>query len=254
MTDEVAAPDAASYGDALMGGDQRFYSSPAPAFGIATSHGQNDSGMFELNFRDDRFLPFEGYGAVSEWRIEMPIENNQFDLSTISDVILHIRYTAAPLDLGKAARENLTAQLPASGASLLVLNHQFGSAWHRFLHPGNDAEQQLAFTLGREHLPFYAQGKTIALTGLDLIVEGPKTISFDVRLTTPGATTVVEAKMDPKDEFGGRQHLGKKDFAQNAELFGDWVIQVKKADDEDWKSLHPGDLHNTYLIVGFKST
>ena len=39
---------------------------------IATSHAQNDSGLFELNFRDERYLPFEGAGAVSEWRIELP--------------------------------------------------------------------------------------------------------------------------------------------------------------------------------------
>jgi hypothetical protein len=32
---------------------------------IATSHAQNDSGMFELNFRDERYLPFEGAGAIS---------------------------------------------------------------------------------------------------------------------------------------------------------------------------------------------
>jgi hypothetical protein len=185
----------------------------------------------------------------------MPIENNQFDLTTISDVILHVRYTASPatnLDLGKAAKENLAAQLPASGVSLLVLNHQFGSAWHRFLHPGNDTEQQLVFTLGREQLPFYTQGKTITLTGLDLIVEGPETISFDVKLTTPGAGAVNEA-MNPDPIFGGRQHLGKSGFAPNSELIGDWVIQIKKAADGDWKSLQSGDLRNAYLIAGFKS-
>ena len=32
---------------------------------IVTSHGQNDSGLFELNFRDERYLPFEGAGAIS---------------------------------------------------------------------------------------------------------------------------------------------------------------------------------------------
>ena len=31
---------------------------------IATSTGQNDSGMFELNFRDERYLPFEGMQGV----------------------------------------------------------------------------------------------------------------------------------------------------------------------------------------------
>jgi hypothetical protein len=255
LTDDVAAPDAASYGDPLDAGeDPRFYSSPAPAFGIATSHGQNDAGMFELNFRDDRFLPFEGYGAVSEWQIEMLRENNQFDLSTISDVILHVRYTSSPTTkeiLKQAAKANLAAKLPTEGRSLLVLNQHFGSAWHRFLHPGEGAEQRLAFTLGREHLPFYTQGKTVTLTGLDLIVEGPETISFDVKLTTPG-TDAVDELMKPDAIFGDRQHLGKSDFAPNADLIGDWVIQIKKEATDDWKSLQPGDLRNAYFIVGFR--
>jgi hypothetical protein len=256
LTDDVAAPDAPSYGDALAGGDERFFSTPAPAFGIATSHGQNDSGMFELNFNDDRFLPFEGYGAVSEWRIEMPVESNQFDLSTISDVILHVRYTASAAtngNLAKAAKANLATQLPTAGASLLVLNHQFGSAWQRFLHPNEGAEQLLAFTLGREHLPFYAQNPaiTITLTGLDLIVESPETGAFDVKLTTPGATASDEI-MDSEDAFGGRQHLGKTSFTPSAHLLGDWVIQIKKAADGDFKSLKPEDIRNAYLVVGFK--
>jgi len=37
---------------------------------------------------------FEGAGVDSEWVIEMPRENNQFDFETITDVILHLRYTA----------------------------------------------------------------------------------------------------------------------------------------------------------------
>ena len=66
---------------------------------IATSSGQNDSGMFELNFRDERYLPFEGSGVISTWQLQLPgdpskSEPVQFDYNTITDVILHLRYTA----------------------------------------------------------------------------------------------------------------------------------------------------------------
>ncbi len=63
---------------------------------IATSNAQNDSGMFELNFRDERYLPFEGAGAVSYWNLKLVKDNNlrQFDYSTINDVLLHVKYTA----------------------------------------------------------------------------------------------------------------------------------------------------------------
>ncbi|MCY7282514.1 MAG: insecticidal toxin complex protein, partial [Cyanobacteria bacterium CAN_BIN43] len=65
-----------------MPDDSRIVSMYGATEAIATSSGQNDSGMFELNFRDERYLPFEFSGAVSRWRIELPLENNQFDMET----------------------------------------------------------------------------------------------------------------------------------------------------------------------------
>ncbi|MBL4685967.1 MAG: hypothetical protein JKY37_15340, partial [Nannocystaceae bacterium] len=61
---------------------------------IATSSSQSDGGVFELNLGDARYLPFEGKGAISHWRLEMPRELRQFDYQTIEDVIVEIRYTA----------------------------------------------------------------------------------------------------------------------------------------------------------------
>jgi hypothetical protein len=61
---------------------------------VAISSGQADAGVFELNFRDERYQPFEGAGAVSEWRLELPSNFRPFDYQSISDVILTISYTA----------------------------------------------------------------------------------------------------------------------------------------------------------------
>jgi len=73
------------------------------------SNAQNDSGMFELNFRDERYLPFEGAGVISRWRIELPQTFRQFSYDTISDVVLHIKYTARDggVPLREAAIGNL---------------------------------------------------------------------------------------------------------------------------------------------------
>lgn len=83
-----------SYPQNLQSDDPRFKVTFGISEAIATSHGQNDSGLFELNFRDERYLPFEGSGVISRWRIELPPDSNQFDLMSISDVILHVKYTA----------------------------------------------------------------------------------------------------------------------------------------------------------------
>ena len=74
-----------------------------PVSAIAASGAQNDSGMFELNFRDERYLSFEGVGAISSWSLELfndPAQPDfgqplrQFDYATITDAVLHLRYTA----------------------------------------------------------------------------------------------------------------------------------------------------------------
>src|SRR5262249_8268282 len=77
--------------------DDRFIDYIGAVQSIVTSGGQNDSGMFETNLRDERFLPFEGAGAAeSTWKLDLPNpkEYPTFDYATIPDVILHIRYTA----------------------------------------------------------------------------------------------------------------------------------------------------------------
>ncbi|CAN5793626.1 hypothetical protein BH11BAC3_BH11BAC3_12870 [soil metagenome] len=49
--------------------------------------------MFELNFKDERYCPFEGAGVISRWSLELP-SFKQFDHDTISDVIIHVKYTS----------------------------------------------------------------------------------------------------------------------------------------------------------------
>ncbi|MCG8374867.1 MAG: hypothetical protein MI702_00115, partial [Chlorobiales bacterium] len=70
---------------------------------IAISGGLNDTGMFQLNFNDERYLPFEGTGAISNWELSIPIKSNpglQVDPKAkspklnLTEVILEIRYTA----------------------------------------------------------------------------------------------------------------------------------------------------------------
>src|SRR5205814_264838 len=95
--------------DGLPVDDERFVENNIPFKSIATSTGQNDNGVFDLNFRDDRYLPFEGAGVISNWKLECNgkyvvdgnlVDLSQFDYNSISDVILHIRYTSRE-DAGK---------------------------------------------------------------------------------------------------------------------------------------------------------
>lgn len=97
--------------------DDRFSDHFGSSRSIVTSSGQNDSGLFDANLRDERHVPFEGTGAVSEWQLVLPAgsstDTRQFDYATISDIILHLRYTAREGGtlLRDAALSNLNARM-----------------------------------------------------------------------------------------------------------------------------------------------
>ncbi|HXT80553.1 MAG TPA: neuraminidase-like domain-containing protein [Acetobacteraceae bacterium] len=100
---------------------------------IATSTGRDDAGLFDVNLRDERWLPFEGQGAVSTWSLTLDPRDNNFDLSSITDVVLHIRYTARPGGDAEAVR---TALKPDKARSVLVSSRSvFGTAFYRFFRP-----------------------------------------------------------------------------------------------------------------------
>ncbi|KWB72614.1 hypothetical protein WL40_10790 [Burkholderia ubonensis] len=80
---------------------------------IALSVGLNDAGQFELNFGDERYLPFEGTGAVSSWTLAFPrhdkSDTQKALLDALTDVIVHVRYLA--LDGGASFAQQVEATL-----------------------------------------------------------------------------------------------------------------------------------------------
>jgi hypothetical protein len=64
--------------------DDRFVDYFGATDTIVTSGGTNDAGMFETSLRDERFLPFEGAGAISTWNLSLPAQLRSFDYTTIS--------------------------------------------------------------------------------------------------------------------------------------------------------------------------
>lgn len=106
---------------------------------VALSHGVNDTGLFELNFEDARYLPFEGTGAVSSWMLEVPPANNAFDLGTLSDVIIELKYTAL---LGSPTfKAHVQSKLNSYEAICTIsLKQVFPAAWQAFVQAsGNSA-------------------------------------------------------------------------------------------------------------------
>lgn len=152
--------------------DPRLGRSFAATEAIATSSGQNDTGLFELSFRDERYLPFEFAGAVSRWRIELPPENNRFDFDTLGDVVLHLNYTAREGGdvLSHAAKCFAQRHLPGAGVRLFDIRHDFPDDWYR-LTSTDHGRHVLPLRLGREHFPFLPGNRDLRITRQHLFVE-----------------------------------------------------------------------------------
>jgi len=109
---------------------------------IAASSAQNDSGVFEFSFRDERYMPFEGAGAISQWQLRMPKTMRPFDYNTINDVILSISYTAEADGAFREAVERETGALEGAIVQVMrdnplhrsfSIRQEFGSAYHMLL-------------------------------------------------------------------------------------------------------------------------
>jgi hypothetical protein len=148
--------------------DPRFNDYYGSIQSIVTSSAQSDSGLFETNLKDERYLPFEGAGvAGSVWQVTLPSDVKQFDFETISDVVVHVRYTAREGGelLKAAAVQNLQTAIRKAhtigSVCLFSMRHDFPSEWAKFQSVtigGATPTAELSVTLRAEHYPFWAQG------------------------------------------------------------------------------------------------
>lgn len=133
--------------------------------------------MFEVNFRDERYLPFEGNGAISSWQINLPQECNAFDFETISDVIIRLNYTAREggSQLNQAAwqtRNTALANAQQMQSRLFSAKHEFNNEWYRFLHPADTATSQvLPLALTIERFPFLFRGGQLTIHAMQMFLK-----------------------------------------------------------------------------------
>jgi hypothetical protein len=142
---------------------------------VATSSGQNDSGLFELSFSDPRYLPFEFMGAVSRWRIELPPENNYFDPATLTDTVLHLNYTAREGGdlLRRAASAAAAGKLPGDGWAFFDVRHDFPDAWELFHRPvaHEGGQHGLTLQLRRKFFRYLPHHPSLRVTRVMLLFE-----------------------------------------------------------------------------------
>lgn len=233
---------AADYPRTAEAEDGRFRTvTSVPVSSIAVSSASNDSGTFELSFRDERYVPFEGAGAVgSRWRIELPTAVRTWDYGTMADVVLHVRYTS------REGGERLAAA--ASGAvrefvrraeatsrddglfAVFDLRSEFAAEWSRVTGPpqrGAEGLKPLALRGMGDRLPVFArvqqQGearrKVVAQDVWVLLSRGGWVQAVEV-LDASGDGT----ELQPGADSGG---MGLFQALGVGIEIGDWVLNLK---------------------------
>jgi len=183
---------------------------------IVTSSAQSDSGLFETNLKDERYLPFENAGiADSQWQLTLPSDVRQFDFDTITDVILHLRYTAREGGevLKAAAVKNLQTLInnaqTVGSVQLFSIRHQFPTQWAKFQSAAisqSTLTAELNLALLADFYPFWAQGiaGSTPLRAVEFFAEMlPTAQTTTVNLYTNGAKTGVSDALMANPALGG---------------------------------------------------
>jgi hypothetical protein len=224
-------------------GDERFRTDRIPITAIALSNAQQDSGLFELNFHGERYIPFEGAGVISRWRIELPAPVRQFDYATMTDVIFTVRYTA--LDGGAIWRKQATMgaldylkvlqEGQESGAFLMLdLKHDMPSEWAQFTSAitrstANDSTSKptdklvLKLTRLKDLFPFWTKNKAIMTRHLWMLVAND-TGRWENTPTVQAWSN--EMILDTKDSTEALTVLQNKDLADLNMALVDGAVEI----------------------------
>ncbi len=220
--------------------------------GIAITRARNDSGMFELDFGSDKYMPFEGTGAISSWQLAIPPENNRLDLSQLTDVVITLHYTAidggSTFDGSPSFRTDVLNVLRKhnvkyTGKLYLDAAQSFASAWYAFLNPpANPTTQTLTLDLQPGMLPYLpAPVLTGALIKLDV---GPTVASTD---STNFVTLTIGSHSYPLTFTGGLASVTGLNLAA-ADFLQPWSLQLTLANAPDEHLLANGRLNPAALL------
>jgi hypothetical protein len=259
--------------------DDRFQVNQTPVTAIATSNAVNDPGLFELDFHDERLLPFEFAGAISRWVLELSPDKElrQFDYATIVDVLLHMNYTAR--EAGGTFRtdavqhvkdflENTDDLEDEPLEQLYSLRAEFPSEWHAFLHPAAPGDEQvLRFTIGAQRLPFLAQRRTVVLERVDLFARSTQDVTYTGKLTTlpvdeddDTVTDSAEFNLPTNGQYGGLNKVTLEVTDAGLDLEGvnigrEITLQLRQAGVGDFASLVTApapELADIYLVLHYR--
>jgi hypothetical protein len=226
--------------------------------GVATSTAQNDAGVFELTFHGQTYLPFEGAGAVSRWRLTLPDPDGfpPFDYRSISDVLLRLSYTAefdgilaTHVQQENAALAGTLAHAFDTAAlhRVISLRQEHAAVFQRLV--GGPAGTDVDLQIGPRHFPVFVQGRDLEITDLRLAIVTRRAV---------GALTLTVDGHDVSG-FGASADLGGVPEASAAPLVGSdprgthtlAVVNSGDVDGADGAALDAAAVDDILVVVGY---
>ncbi|MFT5838529.1 MAG: hypothetical protein ACI9UT_001022 [Flavobacteriales bacterium] len=133
----------------------------------------NSNGTFELRFDDPRYVPFEGTGAISSWRLELSGKKGSYNINELEDVQVEIKYTA--LQGGSAFADAVKGLLkPYDTAVYMDIAQTFPSEFFAYV---NDEIDEMRVHISKHMFPNMSGSK---ITGVlpQFEVDGEGSVSI----------------------------------------------------------------------------
>lgn len=126
-----------------------------PPESVTLTSPQNATGLFELQSLSDSEMrnPFEGMGVATDWEFRLPRAANQFDYSSLADILLTFDYTALDSrEYRQQVIEDMNGQ--TSGDRPFSFRQEFADQWYDLNNPEQTTEPMtVRFTTSPEDFP-----------------------------------------------------------------------------------------------------
>jgi hypothetical protein len=253
------------------GDDPRFADQLGGVEAVVTSGAQQDAGLFEPRLDDERYLPFERAGVISTWRLRLNPVFPQFDYRTISDVVLHLRYTARDGGALLAAAAATTARDTVNAVALAASRQglyrlvdppaEHPTQWHRFWHPDAGADQVLTLDTPPDGFPFFTNRLEIKVAGVEVLATLADPGDYLVEITPPGGAPQT-ATMTADPALGGVHHAPIEPLTPKASLgrapaappHPQWTLRLQRAGAADFRSLTEDEVGSLVVIFRYEVT
>jgi hypothetical protein len=191
----------------------------------------------------------------------------QFDYNTISDVIIHVKYSARE-DAGPFKQkavdhftqlvENTLGDNPIPLKRMLNAQMEFPTPWYRFLHKDDPpSDNVLELEISKDRFPFFTRHKDIKINTVHLLVLADNTDEYKVQLSPPlGTDTADLITLAPPPVNFGNLHYGFKDVSsETMDLVDDpanpWKLKIRKSSVNNFHSISETEIKEIYIIFEY---